>query len=154
MTYIALDTRAGKVYWTEFSSSHVTGRIRRPNLDGTNIEVVLGEQARGWPWYSALDIAGAKMYWLDGQWGLRRANLDGSGRETLIRCPHLLRGCSYLWSLRKGLSIRPFSIALDIAGGKMYWAEGGIRGTRWMGSRISRANLDGTAMEVIQERMN
>ena len=65
----------------------------------------------------------SKMYWTDFDSGtIQRANLDGSRKETLVS------------------EDAPFGIALDVAGGKMYWTGGyGIR----------RANLDGSQRETL-----
>ena len=74
----------------------------------------------------ALDFAGSKIYWGEGFGAdIRRANLDGSGQEILVR--------------NQG---HPVAIALDLAGGKMYWNNG-------FGGDIRRANLDGTGQEIL-----
>ena len=68
------------------------------------------------------------MYWTDtGSGKIQRANLDGSGIEDVV----------------SGLS-SPRGIALDVAGGKIYWAEEGGDGD----PRIRRGNLDGTGVVV------
>src|SRR5262249_29167099 len=61
---------------------------------------------------------------------IRRANLDGSGQETLVI----------------GLA-GPRGIALDLPGGKMYWAER-------FGGDIGRANLDGSGQEILLQNLN
>ena len=71
------------------------------------------------------------MYWTDVQtFKIQRANLDGTNVQDLV-----------VTSL-----IRPDGIALDIAGGKMYWTA-----TAWAPApplnKIQRANLDGTDVE-------
>ena len=67
------------------------------------------------------------MYWtgfyLNSSYGIRRANLDGSNVEDLLR-----------QSSHSGSR----DIALDVAGGKMYWTTV---------SKIRRANLDGSNVE-------
>ena len=57
---------------------------------------------------------------------IQRANLDGSNVEDLIT---------------RGLE-EPSGIALDVAGGKMYWTD-------WDTGKIQRANLDGTEIRDI-----
>ncbi len=53
--------------------------------------------------------AASRMYWTDASAGkIQKANLEGSGVEDLVT----------------GLS-EPQGIALDVAGGKMYWVEVG-----------------------------
>ena len=75
----------------------------------------------------ALDVGAGKMYWTDRSMGvIQRANLDGSGVETLL----------------SGLSSLPLDISLDVQGGKMYWTA--VR------DRIQRANLDGTTVEILR----
>ncbi len=71
--------------------------------------------------------ASGKVYWTDtGRDNIRRANLDGSNVEVLVT------GVDW-----------PVGLALDPAGGKMYWTNGINVHT------ISRANLDGTGVEVL-----
>ena len=54
---------------------------------------------------------------------VQRANLDGSQVETLF-------------------TQNSMGIALDLAGGKIYWSE-------WIADRIRRANLDGSQVQTI-----
>lgn len=58
---------------------------------------------------------------------VNRANLDGSGVEELVR---FKRDDIYLTD-----------IALDVAGGKMYWIANG--------KGVMRANLDGSSVETV-----
>jgi hypothetical protein len=60
---------------------------------------------------------------------IRRASLDGSGEETLIT----------------GLP-GPSQVALDVAGGRMYWVE-------YSGGDIRRANLDGSRQEILVQNL-
>ena len=69
----------------------------------------------------ALDVTGGKDWTTADR--IERANLDGSGQETL------LTGAD-----------SPSSIALDVTGGKMYWITT---------DRIERANLDGSGRETL-----
>ena len=79
----------------------------------------------------------AMMYWTDAGTGapnalqddkIQRANLDGSNVATLLTYDNFLR--------------LPMGIALDVAGGKMYWTDP----TR---DRIRRADLDGSNVEDV-----
>jgi len=111
---------ANRMYWTDA----VTRKIQRANLDGSGVE----DLVTGWlsePQGIALDVAGAKVYWVEVGRALkiRRASLDGSGVEDLVG------------------SVGPSGIALDVAGGKMYWTDVFVTG------KIQRANLDGTSVE-------
>jgi sugar lactone lactonase YvrE len=56
---------------------------------------------------------------------VQRSNLDGSGVEDLVT----------------GL-VYPYSIALDIVNGKMYWVD-------YHADKIQRANLDGSSVEDV-----
>ncbi len=83
---IALDQAAGKVYWVESAGSQ-PGRIRRADLDGSNMEdlVTAGTPE---PRQIALDAAAGKMYWTDSELGtIQRADLDGSNVEVVLTSP-------------------------------------------------------------------
>lgn len=76
---IALDMTAGKLYWSESNS----GRIRRGNLDGSNIEDIL--TGLNQPLWVTTDIENKKIYWSEqGAGKIRRANLDGTNTEDLF----------------------------------------------------------------------
>ena len=128
---------SGKLYWVDRTPTH-TRRLRRANLDGTGAEVLFTAQmTRAWKEYGdvwdieafAVDSATGKFYWIDGS--LFRANLnDGSHLERLV--PRMGDGTG---------------LALDLAGGKMYW-------TLWLpsgsyDSGVYRANLDGSQVEAL-----
>src|SRR5215831_17254035 len=73
--------------------------------------------------------ATGKLYWIETTFitsKIQRANLDGSGVEVLVT------PLAY-----------PEGLALDVAGGKMYWTDTG---------QILRANLDGSGAEFIVGR--
>ena len=76
----------------------------------------------------------AQMYWTIVEVGasaIQRANLDGSQVEDLVTT---------------GLSL-PGGIALDLAGGKMYWTDWGTNG-------IHCADLDGSNVETLVTGLN
>ena len=114
---IALNVAGGKIYWTDPNGR----KIQRANLDGSNIETFITGHATN----IALDVARGKMYYTTYANAIHRANLDGSNIETLIY----------------GLDF-PDDIALDVAGGKIYWADPVV-------SKIQRANLDGSNIEDV-----
>ena len=129
-----LDGAGGKLYWTKEEPSTSEGEIWRASLDGSSIEtLVSGLDNRLLS--IALDADRGKLYWTDIFWGLdsyrrgniQRANLDGSNIDTLVS----IQGTS-------GLRLR--DIALDVAGGKIYWTNTG---------KIQRANLDGSSIETL-----
>ena len=81
---IALNTAAGKIYWTDVAA----GKIQRANLNGTGVEglVTPGVSVKE-PVRIALDVAAGKMYWTEGSpadFMISRANLDGSNAEFLV----------------------------------------------------------------------
>ena len=81
-------------------------------------------------------VTGVYMYWADtGANKIQRASLDGSNLQDLVPAG----------------SGRPVGIALDIAGGKMYWTDRNKADeTDPTGrSSIQRANLDGTNIETL-----
>jgi len=113
------------LYWTSEYD-----KIMRSNLDGTGItELVTGLES---PYGIAIDATASKMYWTENWWDeqaeqtfrkISRANLDGTGAETLIA----------------GFGLPAYDIALDTAGGRMYWTNHNGRSIQW-------ANLDGTGL--------
>ena len=114
---IALDMAAGKMYWTNDGA----GRIRRANLDGSNIENVAVGLAD--PVGIALDLDAGYLYWADRDEGsIYRGNLrniNDFAPATLV----------------SGLD-KPYQIALDTSSKRMYWTERS-------GSKIRRADLAG-----------
>ena len=72
------------------------------------------------------------LYWTDARTRkIQRANLDGSQVEDVLA----------------GM-VLPTRLALDVAAGKLYWVDAGIRGDAGTG-RIQRANLDGSQVEDV-----
>ena len=131
--YITLDLTERKMYW---SMAGYTGRtneskIQRANLDGTNVEDVIPSLQFGLPGGVALAVGDGKIYWTDwGSHGIQCANLDGSNIQTLVNTDD-----------------NPWDIALDAAGGKVYWTLGPISVAGH--GKIQRANLDGTNVETL-----
>jgi streptogramin lyase len=121
---IALDTRNGKVYFTDNHAS--VEKIQRMNLDGTGLEDVLtGVQAIS----IVLDVDGGKMYYTtNDDWSVKRANTDGTNVETLYT----------------SATGTPRGITLDLDSGKIYFTD--IHSSM---EKIQRMNLDGTGLEDI-----
>jgi len=127
-----------KVYWTEIFSSS----IQRANSDGTQHEALMDSLPNN-PLDLAIDFSRGKMYWCENFAAtapkIQRANLDGSGQETIIDF--------------SGLLLVP-SLALDVPNQKIYWAAnptftGANNAARRTPGSISRANLDGSNIETI-----
>jgi sugar lactone lactonase YvrE len=121
---IALESSAGKIYWTE----PTTSKIKRANLDGSQEEDVVGASASlDFPAGIAIDGTHRKVYWTDrGTAKIQRANLDGSAVEDLVG--------------RANGIVDPRAIAVDVDGGKLYWIDSAT-------AKIQRANLDGSMLE-------
>jgi hypothetical protein len=124
---IALDVAARKMYWAERGFA----KIRRADLDGSNIEdLVDSGVGLDAPMGIALDVAGGKMYWTDINTNkIQRANLEIPSGETASTRTDIED------LVTSGLDT-PSAIALDVAGGKMYWTDQGT-------DKIQRANLSG-----------
>ena len=126
-TGIAVDARAGKVYWVERTSSS-TGRIRRANLNGSNVQLV--KELTSVPRGLAIDVSNGKLY-LTNAWGkVQSLNLDGTGFQ-----PNLIVNLA-----------SPMGVAVDAAGGKVYWTEQ----TGDSSGRVRRANLDGKNVQLVR----
>ncbi len=132
---IAVDVEGGHIYWTNMGDYAADdGSIERSNLDGSNVTTIV---KTGGTWTGKqlfLDKKNGKLYWSDRE-GLRvmRANLDGSGLETLIETG---RGDE----ARKDQRNWCVGMAVDVAGGKIYWTQKG--GDNANVGTIRRANLN------------
>ncbi len=82
---LALDLRAGKIYWQE------SNYILRANLDGTDMQTVLMAPA-GSPYDIEIDVEAGKIYWSSFLTGIFRANLDGSDIEQIYSTANSVRG--------------------------------------------------------------
>ncbi len=124
---IALDIAENKIYWTEGSLADF--QISRADLDGSNVQFLVTHLVS--PSGIALDVDSGKIYWTDlGTGKIQRSNLNGSGMEDLVATG----------------AIAPVRIALDLLAGKLYWTEASLADFM-----ISRANLDGSNVEVLVE---
>lgn len=116
-------TSGDGIYWTGVSED----KIKRAFPDGTEIEELV-DLGGGNPAGIAVDAVGGKVYWtviLQDQ--IMRSNLDGTVVQELIN----------------GLN-SPGGLALDLATQKIYWTE-----NTTFTNRISRANLNGTGIEIL-----
>jgi len=121
--HLAVDPIGGKVYWRANGFFYA-------NLDGSGVQLLpsVSRDLGG----VALDLPNGKLYWtLPDSDAIMRANLDGSASEDLG-----ISGLNY-----------PSSIAIDSAGGKMYWVSGCEFLCQSPPIKIRRANLDGSNVE-------
>ena len=125
---IALDAEGNKLYWAD----NFANKVQRANLDGTNVEDLIDFGVGHGITSVALDIAAGQMYL-----GLRtgdvnspihRANLDGSGLESLLP------------SFDEDPTQAVRGLALDLTSGFMYWTNSA---GNW------RADLDGNDPQLL-----
>jgi hypothetical protein len=137
---VVVDVPNGYVYWTNMGAldgltQPNDGFIRRAGIDGSNAVTLIPEGNTHTPKQMKLDATHAQLYWCDRE-GMRvmRANTDGSNIETLVTTGTTDNQADYA-----------VGIALDLAGGEMYWTQKGSgptssNGTGGQGS-IRRAGL-------------
>ena len=125
---IAIDSANGKMYWST-STTQFKGDIRRANLDGSDVEVVissLDEQFK--PADIALDIEAGYIYWTDYVVDIvRRSTFTALHPEPLFVPP---------------INHNPRGIALDLVSGHVYWGQDTDIITS--NSDLMRMNLDGS----------
>jgi hypothetical protein len=110
------------------------GSIERADLDGNNRRVIIPQGVTHTPKQLHLDKGNGKLYWSDRE-GMRvmRANLDGSGVETLVETGH---GDQH----RRDQTRWCVGITVDPKFGKVYWTQKGP--TKGGVGRICRANIE------------
>ncbi len=124
---LALDLINNKMYW----SDQGIGKIQRANLDGTSIQDLITTLV-DFAYDITLDISNNKMYWRDSDYGIKRANMDGSSIQVI-------------YDDTDGLGYSP-SMTIDFNNNKIYWINNHnvISG---LDSKIQRADLDGSNLE-------
>jgi DNA-binding beta-propeller fold protein YncE len=125
---LAVDTENGKLYWTDSQAN----TISRSDLDGSNAETLISASSDVHaPVDIQVDLQNDRIYWANGgdegssNGSLGRAALDGTGAELILTA-----------------RANPIGVALDVNGGKVYWAERGA-------GEVLRADLDGSNEETI-----
>jgi hypothetical protein len=118
---VAIDVKAGHVYWTNMGLSPATndGSIERADLDGGNRLIIVPPGGTYTPKQLQLDKKNDKLYWCDRE-GMRvmRANLDGSLIETLVETG---RGDAD----RRDQTKWCVGIAIDPLRNQIYWTQKG-----------------------------
>ena len=131
---IALDTAASKMYWADAG----TRKIQRADLDGANVEDLV-TQGLVTPSGIALDLNAGVMYWTDTETEtIQRAGMDvpsGETADTRTDVETVVVAAVYIEE----------GIAVDAAGGKIYWASSVFGG----GDALNRSNLDGSDTEEL-----
>jgi hypothetical protein len=126
---IALDPLREKLYFTYINpliDGLFAGGIARADLDGSNIEPLVGGQGK--PIGIAVDAPGGSIYWADalsigpsgGSGAIKAANLDGQNERTILG----------------GLEL-PYGVALDLAAKYVYWTD-------MKTGKIQRTTMSGT----------
>jgi len=121
---LAYDAINQKIYYSDFEV-YPNGNIWRMNMDGSGLEMIV--TGIGDPYAIALDVEGGKMYWVDDDGNVSKANLDGSNQEIgFFNVP--------------GAQWR--AISLDVENNMMYVYDVNIE-------EIYAVNMDGTNPQVI-----
>ena len=123
---IAVDAAAGKIYWIEKINNR-SGRIRAANLDGTNVRLVAALTSA--PIGIAVDVSNKRLYITNGWGKVQRFDVDGRNFQA---------------DMITGLSV-PQGIAVDAAGGRIYWTEQTSRTT----GKLQSADLNGANVRVV-----
>ena len=142
---VVVDTEAGHLYWTCMGVlSRNDGSIERADLDGRNRRTIVPEGATFTPKQLQLDKRHGKLYWCDRE-GMRvmRANLDGTGIETLVQTGSTDAD-------RRDLTRWCVGIALDLDRNQIYWTQKGADNAGQ--GRIFRAGIDIPAGESPSNR--
>jgi len=132
---IVVDVEAGHLYWTNMGVPNKNdGYIERADLDGANRKTVVPPGVTWTPKQLHLEKASGKLYWSDRE-GMRvmRANLDGSGVETLVQTGE---GDAD----REDQTKQCVGIAVDPDRGHIYWTQKGPPNAGL--GRLLRAGID------------
>ncbi len=132
---VAIDVPSKHIFWTNMGRPSVDdGSVQRADLDGSNLTTVVPVAGTFTAKQLKIDAKNGRLYWSDRE-GMRvmRSNLDGSKIETLVETGHgdQERRDARNWCV---------GMAIDVAGGKMYWSQKGH--DNGGEGRIFRANLE------------
>jgi hypothetical protein len=132
---VAIDVPSKHIFWTNMGRVSVDdGSVQRADLDGSNLTTVVPVAGTFTAKQLKIDAKNGRLYWSDRE-GMRvmRSNLDGSKLETLVETGHgdQDRRDARNWCV---------GMAIDVAGGKMYWSQKGHDNAGE--GRIFRANLE------------
>lgn len=123
---LALDVPGGKIYWSDrgdVGDQKVNPKIMRSNLGGSSVEAIVSSDLMS-PVGIALDTPNGKLYFTDRYANdIKRANLDGSDVEVVVRDTEY-----------------PVDLALDLEQRTFYW-------TARQAGGLYRADLDGNGID-------
>lgn len=159
-----LESNPQKVYWIEIEQAgddSYTYAVRRADLDGSDIELVLPDVPNG---PAELVVKEGRLYWSDSLGGIMRASLDGSNVESVHESVDVLQFDVYdgkvFWTDRNGRVRRsntdgsglidlfaptvrdPNSLTINSSNGRLYWTDSLV-------GSIRSANLDGSNSQVL-----
>jgi len=125
---IAVEPSLGKVYFAANGIPNIT-RLSQANLNGTGVITLISNPQVSIPEGIVVDSTAGWLYWAErgasAPPGVKRSQLNGTGITTLVA----------------GAPAR--ALALDRAGGKMYWVAGDP------GTMMRRADLNGSNAETV-----
>jgi len=121
---MAYDNLNNKIYFSDFDT-YPNGKIWRMDVDGSNLENIVSNI--GDPYAIALDVAGNKLFWVDDDANVSKANLDGTNQEI-----GFLTVSGAQWR----------AISLDVANNKMYAYDVNAE-------NLYQADLDGSNASII-----
>jgi sugar lactone lactonase YvrE len=142
---VALDARRGRIYWSDLGDVNNASAILSANLDGSDVQKLVSRVFISDIAGIALDPIHDKLYFtyinplidslLTG--GIARADFDGSNLELIV-----------------GGQGKPVGIAVDAAGGGIYWADAMNISPAGGGGAIKAADLDGLNQRTILGGLN
>lgn len=132
---VAVDVAGGHVFWTNMGLPDANdGTVMRADLDGKNVMTIVKSGGTYTPKQLKLESRSGKLYWSDREgMKVQRANLDGSMLETLVVTGTAGTDDSSHWCV---------GMALDVAGGKIYWTQKGGESAGPNHGSIRRANIE------------
>jgi DNA-binding beta-propeller fold protein YncE len=117
---IAVDVKHGYIYWSNMGGAkREDGSVMRADLDGGNVTAIVPSGGVFTGKQLTLDEQNGKLYWSDRE-GMRvqRANVDGTGLETLVQ---IAAGDE----ARQDAANWAVGIAVDVERGHVYWTQKG-----------------------------
>ena len=123
---IHVDLANGRLYWVETRGTPATSVFRAADLNGSNLQTLLTLPSSDRAFSLAVDVPNQHIYFGPiADRGVWRMDFDGMNTTKLVDTgTNLVRG-----------------IELDLASGKVYWAESSATG------RVRRADLNGSNAE-------